>query len=560
MAVIHVVQTWSSYLAHALFIINTDQKSLKYLLEQKVTTPFQHMWLSKLMGYSYEIQYKQGKENVASDALSRVTGSQLLHIVLSQAHLGLYDSIYLLWQSDPHLRKVLSEMQADPSSHPRFTFINNELRHKGKLVIGNDAALKLQILKWLHDSAIGGHSGRDATLHRIKSLFCWPKMSTEIHNYVRNFVTCQRNKYDSAAKLGLLQPLPVPDGIWQSISMDFIEGLPPSLGKHCILVVVDRLSKQAHFIALSHPYTALEVGQSFLDNVFKLHEMPENIISDRDPTFLSQAWQELFRVHGVDLRFSTAYHPQTDGQTEITNRTLETYLRCMTSEAPHTWCKWLPLAEWWYNTTFHSAAHCTPFEVVYGQPPPIHLPYLPGESSCRVIDNLQKREELISMLKFHLLRAQNRMKQYADSHRSDCQFQIGDYAYLKLQPYRQNSLKTSTAHKLAPRFYDPFHIVDKVRVVAYKLDLPPSAAIHNVFHVSQLKFCSNPPAAPTSLPQFLLDLGKAKEPEAILDRKMVRHHNTAVTKILVQWKGQPAEQATWEFYRDFIAKYPAFHP
>ncbi|CAM8950454.1 unnamed protein product [Rhodiola kirilowii] len=152
------------------------------------------------------------------------------------------------------------------------------------------------------------------------------------------------------------------------------------------------------------------------------------------------------------------------------------------------------------------------------------------------------------------------MKQSADSHRSDREFQIRDYIYLKLQPYRQHSMKTSASHKLSPKFYGPFRVIDRVGLVAYKLELPPSAAIHNVFHVSQLKRCSNPPAVPTTLPQYLLDLGKSKEPEAILDRKMVKRHNQAVTKVLVQWKGQPKDQATWEFYQDFIATYPTFHP
>ncbi|CAL9248404.1 unnamed protein product, partial [Arabidopsis halleri] len=478
-AVVHAVQSWNAYLAHREFTIKTDQRSLKYLLDQKVTTPFQHMWLSKLMGYTFIIEYKQGKENVAADALSRVTGSQLLHITLSQAHQGFYHSLQMLWQTDPHLKKVISDIQGNKNSHPKFSFVNGELRHRGKLVVGNDKEVKLHILKWLHDSAIGGHSGRDKTLHRVKSLFYWPKMSLEVQNYVRNCSVCQKNKNDLAAKPGLLQPLAIPAGIWQSISLDFIEGLPPSTGKHCILVVVDRLSKQAHFIALSHPYTALDVAQAFLDHIYKLHGMPQNIISDRDPTFLSDVWTELFRVNGVDLRFSTAYHPQTDGQTEATNKTLETYLRCMTSDAPSTWSKWLPLAEWWYNTTFHSAIKSTPFEIIYGQPPPLHLPYLPGESSSKVIDrSLQKREELITMLKFHMLRAQNRMKQSTDSHRSSREFKIGDYVYLKLQPYRQHSMKNlKVPHKLSPRFYGPFCVKDRVGKVAYKLSLPPGSAI-----------------------------------------------------------------------------------
>lgn len=299
MAMVHAVQSWNAYLAHKKFIIRTDQKSLKYMVEQKATTPFQHMWLSKLMGYDFEIQYKQSKDNVAADALSRVSGSQLLSITLSQAHQGFYDSLQLLWQRDPHLKKLISDLTANPQSHPSFSFANGELRRKGKLVVGNDIELKTHILKWLHDSAIGGHYGRDATLHRVKSLFFWPKMSLEVMNYVRNCAVCQTNKYETVAKPGLLSPLPIPNGVWESISLDFIEGLPPSAGKHCILVVIDRLSKNAHFLPLSHPYTELEVAQAYLDNVFKLHGLPLNVISDRDPTFLSDVWKELFRVHGV---------------------------------------------------------------------------------------------------------------------------------------------------------------------------------------------------------------------------------------------------------------------
>lgn len=336
MAVVHVVQTWNAYLANRPFIIKTDQKSLKWLLEKKITTPFQHMWLSKLMGYTFEIQYKQGKENFAANALSRVTGAQLLQITLSQAHQGFYDSLKLLWHIDPHLSKIISYLQSDASSHSAYSFVNDELRRKGKLVVGNDGEPKLHILRWLHDSAAGGHSGRDATLHRIKSLFYWPKMNNEVQNYIRNCSVCQRSKYDLDAKPGLLQPVPVPTGVWESVSIDFIGGLPPSDDKHCILVVIDRLSKNAHFIALSQPYTAVKTAQAYMDHIFKLHGMPKDIISDQDPTFLSEFWQELFRVQSVDLKHSTAYHPQIDDHIEATNKTLETYLRCMTAEAPHT--------------------------------------------------------------------------------------------------------------------------------------------------------------------------------------------------------------------------------
>lgn len=152
--------------------------------------------------------------------------------------------------------------------------------------------------------------------------------------------------------------------------MDFIEGLPRSSGKEVILVVVDKLTKYAHFVGLSHPYSAHSIAVAFLDNIFKLHGMLTTIVRDRDTVFVGSFWKELFGLHGVELAKSTAYHPQTDGQTEVVNRCLETYVRCMTHEHHSKWMKWLALAEWWYNTNFHNSTQLTPFEAVYRTLPP----------------------------------------------------------------------------------------------------------------------------------------------------------------------------------------------
>lgn len=223
-------------------------------------------------------------------------------------------------------------------------------------------------------------------------------MTRDIQTYVRECTICQRNKAEQVASPGLLQPLPIPRRIWESISIDFVEGLPKSHGKQVIFVVVDRLSKYAHFLSLAHPYIAVDVAKLFLDSIFKLHGLPTTIVSDRDPIFLSEVWKEFFSLQGVALHKSSAYHPQTDGQTEIVNKVLETYLRCMCCEDASSWSQWLPLAEWWYNTNFHSSIQTTPYEVVYGQPPPLHLPYLPGESTNLTVDRtLSAREEAIRL-------------------------------------------------------------------------------------------------------------------------------------------------------------------
>ncbi|GJS15894.1 retrotransposable element Tf2 [Tanacetum coccineum] len=243
---------------------------------------------------------------------------------------------------------------------------NSWLTRKGKIIVGHNPELRKELLQYYHGGAVGGHSG-------VKT----------------------------------------------SISMDFIEGLPKSQGKNVIFVVVDRLSKYAHFIALSHPFTAHQVAQAFLGNF----------------------WTELFKLLQVQLLRSTSYHPRTDGQTEVVNRCLEGYLRCMTDEHPKEWAKWLSLAELWYNSNFHTTTQSTPFEIVYGIPLPIHVSYLGGLSKVEHVDrNLKAREEAILTVKFHLIRAQNRMKQQAYQRRTERSFEIGDWVLLKLQSHRQNGM------------------------------------------------------------------------------------------------------------------------
>lgn len=179
-------------------------------------------------------------------------------------------------------------------------------------------------------------------------------MKQDVHAYVRCCDVCQRCKSENVAYPGLLQPLPIPNKVWQNISMDFIEGHPRVAGHEVIFVVVDRLSKATHFMALKHPYIVVEVAQAFMNGVFKLHGMSKIIVSNKDLVFTSKFGKELFKLQKVTLITSSTYHPQTDGRTQVVNRCHEYYLRCMTFEKPREWPQWLALAEWWYNTTFHS--------------------------------------------------------------------------------------------------------------------------------------------------------------------------------------------------------------
>ncbi|KAJ4705112.1 Ty3/gypsy retrotransposon protein [Melia azedarach] len=372
-------------------------------------------------------------------------------------------------------------------------------------------------------------------------------MKRRVTQFIRNCQVCQAAKYDNAAKPGLLQPLPIPEEVWCDVSMDFISGLLASNGKDVIFVVVDRLSKYAHFVPLSHPYTAIQVAQAYLDNIFKLHGWPRSIVSDRDAVFLSTFWKGLFSLHGTEFLMSSSYHPETDGQTEVVNRCLETYLRCMCGDSPKDWCLWLPLAEWWYNTHFHTSINMTPYEVVYNQPPSLHLPYLPRESDVEVVDrSMIKREAMIAELKFQLEKAQSRMKVQADKKRSERSFEIGDWVWLKLQPYRQQSVQRRVNQKLAWKNFGPFQVVDKIGKVAYKLKLPADSLVHDVFHVSQLKkFYGTLPMASQIPPWFYgRDVSEVLQPAAILERRTVKQQNKAVVQYLVQWEGYAEFEAT----------------
>lgn len=189
------------------------------------------------------------------------------------------------------------------------------------------------------------------TYKRVKALFAWPRMKKMIQQWTKDCAICQQAKLDLAKYPGLLQPLPIPEGAWQIVSLDFIEGLPRSEQFNCILVVVDKFSRYAHFIPLSHPFLALDAAVSYMKNIYKLHGMPKVLISDRDKIFTSKLWEFLFTKSGTALHLSTAYHPQSDGQTERVNQCLEMFLRCFTHAAPSKWITWLHLVEYWYNTS-----------------------------------------------------------------------------------------------------------------------------------------------------------------------------------------------------------------
>lgn len=311
-------------------------------------------------------------------------------------------------------------------------------------------------------------------------------MKSMIREYVRYCRICQQAKPERLPPAGKLQPLHVPSEPWECSTMDFIDGLPNSKGYSCILVVVDKFSKYAHFIPIGHPYTASKVAELFVDNVYRLHSMPLSLVSDRDPVFTSLFWQSAFRATGTQLKMSTANHPGTDGQTERVDQSIECYLRCFISSHPQHWAKWISLCQFWYNTNWHAS----PFELLYGrQPRYFGITASVKIASADVQEWLQECSLITASVCQHLLCKQQRMKNQADKHRTERSFEVGIEVFLRLQPYLQSSVVKRANHKLAFKFFGPFHILQRVGQVAYRLELPVTSKVHPVFHVSQLKQC-----------------------------------------------------------------------
>ncbi|KAD5961527.1 hypothetical protein E3N88_13000 [Mikania micrantha] len=557
MALVLAVQHWRPYLLGTRFIVCTDQKSLKFLLQQRVTTPDQQNWVAKLLGYNFDIQYKPGKSNKAADALSRREEMGVCFTLNSGPIWVQGSQLIAESKADPVLQKLGQDCQLFPDKHPGFVMKHDVLFYHNRLVISANSKFLPVLLHEFHTTPTGGHSGYYRTYRRMAANLYWAGMTATVKQYVRECEVCQRCKAATTAPAGLLQPLNIPNVIWEELSMDFISGLPRSKGFTVILVVVDRLSKYAHFIPLKHPYTAKAVAEVFVKEIVRLHGIPKNILSDRDPLFLSNFWQEVFRAQGTTLSMSSAYHPESDGQTEVINRCLETYLRCFAVDQPKMWAHWLPWAEFWYNSTFHSSTGQTPFQTVYGRSPPTVFQYAIGEVKVEAVaQELKDRDVALQCLKEHLGAAQQLMKQNADKKRKEVFFKVGEWVYVKLKPYRQQSVASRLNQKLSPRFFGPFQIIAKVGLVAYKLELPPTSKIHPVFHVSLLKKAVQGQVEPIIPSDLEFGESDIVQPSQILDVRKVQQGSDLVEEWLIQWQGQLPEEATWEMAEFIQEQFP----
>ena len=546
-----------------------DHKNLEHFMSSQVLNRRQARWAMFLADFDFRLHWRAGHLNPA-DAPSRrpdfipqsgddhlqlqsqtiITPIHTQHLFPLHQTLPIAPSLAtfttLTIDNSELLARFKNATQEDVEWRKAVVKGDSNFRAEGGLVFHSGRlyvppSLRAHILASRHDSVIGGHPGRTRTLALVSRDYSWPGMNTYVRRYVEACDVCPRIKQPRHKPFGLLHPLDIPARPWQSITMDFIVKLPISHGFDSIWVVCDRLTRAAHFVPCCETLTAPDLAWLFLDRIFRLHGLPTTIISDRGSVFVSNFWKALTDLLNVDHRTSTAYHPQTDGLTERTNQTLETYLRAYCSYQQDDWVDYLPLAEFCFNNLENSSTRQTPFFANLAYHPTFE-PQISHLSTTPAADDLARRLARIhEELRAELQHAQQLQAYYYDAHRlPPPDFEPDQLVWL----LRRHITTTRPSIKLDHRRLGPYRVIKKIGPSSYLLNLPSYLSrLHPVFHVSLLEPYNDPfpfrshaspePFTPADDPALSID--------AILDARKVGHRYD----YFVHWKGQSNSENSW---------------
>nr|AAN04909.1 Putative polyprotein [Oryza sativa Japonica Group] len=548
-AVVHALKIWRHYLIGNRCEIYTDHKSLKYIFTQSDLNLRQRRWLELIKDYDVGIHYHPGKANVVADALSRKSHCNTLNVrdippelnqqmealnlsIVGRGFLAaleakptLLDQIREAQKNDPDMHGLLKNMKQGKAAG--FTEDEHGTLWNGKRVcVPDNRELKQLILQEAHESPYSIHPGSTKMYLDLKEKYCVSRQSTSDRP---DFSNLSKYQNGNGMKLG-----------WIS-SPDF------------------QKPKVAQFIPVKTTYGGNKLAELYFARIVSLHGVPKKIVSDRGSQFTSHFWKKLQEELGTRLNFSTAYHPQTDGQTERLNQILEDMLRACVLDFGKTWDKSLPYAEFSYNNSYQASIQMAPYEALYGRK--CRTPLLwdqVGESQVFGTDILREAEAKVRIFRDNLKVAQSRQKSYADNRRRDLEFAVGDFVYLRVTPLR-GVHRFQTKGKLAPRYVGPFRILARRGEVTYQLELPASLGnVHDVFHVSQLKKCLRVPSEQADSEQIEVreDLTYVERPVKILDTMERWTRNRVIRFCKVQWSNHAEEEATWEREDELKAAHP----
>lgn len=506
LAIVEALKYFSEYLRQnpVKTLIYSDHKMLEYFLKTKILTQREARWVLELSEYFFEIHYKKGTDNLKADALSRKPGDkpkeggEIPQSVLKIEHFAecslitsdgtLLKEIATAQANDKTVKDLVALLQSNsvPAEMQRatqdFRIEAELLTYRHLIYVPDNNELKRKILESRHDSKTAGHNGIEKTTELVTREFYWRSLKQYVQHYISGCDLCQRTKPKTEILRAPLNPLGVPLKPWESITYDLITGLPDNQGFDSILVVVDRLTKMAHFIECHTTLDAMGTAKLFIKHIWSKHGLPAHAVSDRGTQFAATFMRNLYNLLGIDMALSTAYHPQTDGQTERVNQNLEQYLRLYCDQRQTNWVELLPFAEFAYNNTEHSSTGVSPFKANFGYHPAMNGTALrnpPGESGELATTIRTVQTELRS----HLLLAQERQKLFYDKYsRTLPNFNEGDEVWLKNEDF----VTDRPSKKLDHKWLGPFKILTKHSDVAYKLQLPPTMKIHPVFNICKL--------------------------------------------------------------------------
>jgi hypothetical protein len=562
LGILYALQEWRCYLEGAEFTVNSDHLNHTWFKQKRDLSRRQAKWSQWIESYyggdgGLDINYKAGADNL-SDPLSRRPdlAALLMQASVPELSSSLVADIQAGYAGDAYYQKVLKAGLSFNDSTGLWYFQN-------RIAVPNVASVRQAILAECHDCPSAGHQGVTKTLQRVARRFWWPHLGRSVHSYVTSCSSCQLNKPSQQLPAGLLQPLPVPDRKFDQITMDFITDLPPTArGYDSVLTIVDRCTKLVRFVPLVKNASAKDVALAFRRSWYRQFGLPRVIVSDRDSKFLSHFWQALWQALGTDLRFSTAFHPQTDGQSERANRSLEEFLRHFVSPRQDDWDEYLDLAEVAVNDSISPSTGYSPSYLALGQHPlsPLDTAVIDvlvpaAQSSVSdMVDTLQHARTKLE-------EARMRMAQSANARRRDVTFNVGDKVRLSTANL---SMPSAISRKLAARFIGPFVVERVVNHVTYRLKLPASLKIHPVFHVSMLQpwrvdseFPAHQPALTRPPPVDVADHRFLVE--QLLDKRTRGRR----VEYLVRWEGYGPEDDLWEpahhIDSDLIADFEASH-
>lgn len=545
LAIVYALRTWRHYLFGEKILVLTDHQSCKYFETQKNLTGRQGRWAELLAEFDKEIRYRPGKYNEVADALSR---NPVLNLAaISDVSLNEYtQAIIQGYETDDEIQKTI-RMIREGSNGP-FQLKDRLLYRGSALVVPNDEALKKMILHEAHNSPTAGHFGARRTYAQVQLRFWWPHMRDELEDYIRQCPECQKNKASTQGPLGPLHSLPSPGKPWESISMDFITGLTKTrTGYDALMVVVDRFTKMVRLCPTTTTATAKDTAKLFVEEVFKFHGMPKDIVSDRDVKFTSRFWTSVFEQLGTQLNFSTSFRPQTDGQTERMNRVIEEVLRSYIGTEHETWDQHLSLVEFAMNNAKSTATGCTPFYLNKGFHPRIPLDGILPFERVEVPD----AHQFLDVIQSTIRKAEANIKaanmssahQY-DKNKRPVLFRVGQMVLLDTKNFTVKD--KSLTKKFLGKYAGPYRIVGVHEPLNYELDMPKGWRGHRSFHASLLKaYHGDPPDNQDVEPIHFDDAGEPMyEIESILDKA----HRNGHIHYLLKWKGvaEPSWQPYWD--------------